>query len=33
MPLQNLKIEIANVVFVDIAAEAFKFGDRPPNLG
>ena len=33
MPLQNLKIEIADVVFVDLTAEALKFGGRPPDLG
>ena len=32
VPLQNLKIEIANSVFVDIAAGAFKFGGRAPDL-
>ena len=33
MPLQDLEIEVANVVFVDLTAGAFKFGSRPPDLG
>lgn len=33
MPLQDLKIEIANVVLVDLTAGTFKFGGRPPDLG
>lgn len=32
VPLQDLEIEIANFVFVDIAAGAFKFGGRAPDL-
>lgn len=33
MPLQDLKVEIANVVFVDLTAGTFKFDSRPPDLG
>ena len=33
MPLQYLEIEIANAVFVNLTAWAFKFGGGPPDLG
>ena len=33
MPLRDLKIEVANVVFIDLTAGAFKFGGRRPDLG
>lgn len=33
MPLQNLKIEIADIVFVDLTDKTLEFGSRPPDLG
>ena len=32
MPLQDLKIEVANVVFIDLTAGAFKLVGRRPDL-